>query len=114
MFFGMAHKHGARFVWADEAVVHESIPPSRITRAWLMRRAFYGGRTYVRVLARLEGGSRYFTEGCKGLLGVMYFAPLALIATLTCLNIRVDSQKKVLANIGKIMARVSRSGEYGK
>jgi succinoglycan biosynthesis protein ExoM len=39
---------GARIVWADEAIVHEPVEPSRLSLRWLMRRALRGGQDFAR------------------------------------------------------------------
>ena len=44
---------GARFAWANEAAVRETLPASRTTAAWLLRRALRTGNTSVFV-ARAE------------------------------------------------------------
>lgn len=48
-FFLRASQAGAHMVWADEAVVHETVPDSRATGAWLLRRAFRVGNAGVHV-----------------------------------------------------------------
>ena len=42
-FFSRNLKAGRRFVWCNEAVVHEEIPPSRQKRSYHMRRALLRG-----------------------------------------------------------------------
>lgn len=42
-FFLRVRAGGFRIVWDDEAVVHEIVPTSRLTRGWLVRRAFRSG-----------------------------------------------------------------------
>jgi succinoglycan biosynthesis protein ExoM len=37
---------GATLVWADEAVVHESVPRTRICLTWVLRRAYRAGVTW--------------------------------------------------------------------
>lgn len=44
-FFMRVHLAGARIVWADEAIVVESIPGSRVSARWLVRRAYRRGNT---------------------------------------------------------------------
>lgn len=44
-FFMRAFLEGARIVWADEAIVTETVPPSRVTPGWVTRRAFRNGST---------------------------------------------------------------------
>lgn len=34
------HRKGYKFVWADDAVVHEWTPPHRVRARWILRRAF--------------------------------------------------------------------------
>jgi len=48
LFFLRAVRAGCRLVWADEAVVHEWHPASRVTATWLLRRAFRLGNTASR------------------------------------------------------------------
>jgi glycosyltransferase involved in cell wall biosynthesis len=43
--FSRMHKAGHRFVWVDEAVVEETVPASRATVTWLVRRSYRFGTT---------------------------------------------------------------------
>lgn len=45
-FFGRMLKKGCSFVWCDEAVVYEVVPPSRCRRGYLLRRALLRGSTF--------------------------------------------------------------------
>lgn len=47
-FFRRMMEQGARFVWNDEAVVYESVPEARMTRAYYLRRALLRGRNSLR------------------------------------------------------------------
>jgi succinoglycan biosynthesis protein ExoM len=42
-FFGRMAKKGHVFIWCDEAVVYEVVPPSRWTRAFMLKRALLRG-----------------------------------------------------------------------
>ncbi len=41
--FGRLARAGARIVWAEDAVVHEWVPPSRARASWILRRSFRTG-----------------------------------------------------------------------
>ncbi|HSR13371.1 MAG TPA: glycosyltransferase, partial [Thermodesulfobacteriota bacterium] len=43
-FFGRMIEKGHRFAWCQEALVYESIPPERMKRGFLLRRALLRGR----------------------------------------------------------------------
>lgn len=45
---------GAKMVWCDEAVVVDRVPESRLTRDWVMRRAFRSGNGWSRVVLELS------------------------------------------------------------
>jgi glycosyltransferase involved in cell wall biosynthesis len=47
-FFARMMEQGGVFVWCDEAVVFESVPPSRCTRGYLLRRALLRGRNTIK------------------------------------------------------------------
>lgn len=48
-FFSELHRRGARMHWAAGAVVHESVPPGRMTEAWLRERVVTVTNSRVRV-----------------------------------------------------------------
>ncbi len=45
-FFRRMMEKGCFFVWCDEAVVHEVVPPSRCTRRYLLKRAVLRGSNF--------------------------------------------------------------------
>ncbi len=47
----------ARFVWNDEAVVFEPVEANRMNARWLLRRAYRGGQTYIRVTMLTHTGA---------------------------------------------------------
>ncbi len=46
-FFRRMHMSGKRFVWSAEAMVFESVPSSRTTIGWTIRRAYMGGQSFA-------------------------------------------------------------------
>ena len=84
LFFLRARRAGARIVWADEAIVRETIPPSRASIRWLTQRGFRVGNcgVYVERAAlpllvwapvRLGRTAAHFAAG----LAFLLVAPLA-------------------------------------
>jgi GT2 family glycosyltransferase len=51
-FFARASAAGFQIVWADNAIVHESVPASRATLRWILQRAFRVGSCASWVEAR--------------------------------------------------------------
>jgi succinoglycan biosynthesis protein ExoM len=47
-FFRRMMVSGGRFIWCDEATVYETVPESRITRGYLLRRGLLRGRNSLR------------------------------------------------------------------
>lgn len=101
-FFLRVAKAGFAIVWDDEAVVTETVPPSRVTIRWLLRRAFRSGAgdTISRTLIR--PGLRT-TALCTGL-------GLARIANGVVLQIpglvrpaaRIKGLRRVASGVGSI------------
>ena len=53
-FFHRAWLQGFSIVWADDAVVHEAVPASRVRPRWLLRREYRRGNTLSLCLRDLE------------------------------------------------------------
>jgi len=49
LFTRQLHERGGSMVWCDEAVVIDVVPAERLTRDWVLRRAFRVGNTCSRV-----------------------------------------------------------------
>jgi succinoglycan biosynthesis protein ExoM len=67
---------GGRMVWCDEAVVWDIVPASRLTRSWVLRRAFRSGNGHSRValerttgLARTLARARLTLDGAVRVVG---------------------------------------------
>ena len=113
-FFWRCKAEGARLVWCDEAVVHETVPPARMTRAWLLKRAYNGGRTFARVRA-IRGGWRSLVLDCAwGLMNLLMYAVPALAARAVGLPRALAFERKVAGGLGKLAAPfTAATGDYG-
>lgn len=47
LFTRQLHAAGGRMVWNDEAVVTDVVPPQRVTRRWVLQRAFRSGNSWA-------------------------------------------------------------------
>lgn len=55
LFTRQAAVRGLRMVWCDEAVVTDVVPASRVTRSWVLRRAYRSGNGWTRVSILVAG-----------------------------------------------------------
>ena len=113
-FFWRCLDGGAKLVWCDEAIVHERIPAARMTRAWLLNRAFNGGRTFARLRAARRGPLSYVFDAAWGLAGLLTYILPAVVGR----GLRLDSafacECKVAGALGKLAAPLRpATGEYG-
>lgn len=102
-FFWRCVRRGARFVWCDSAIVHESVPEVRMQRAWLLERAYRGGRTYTYLRGRHIGPMVYLSDAGWGALSVVIYAPLALGARLLRRTTSLKYERKVAGGVGKLL-----------
>lgn len=72
MLFLELARRGTTMVWSDEAVVHESVPASRTTLRWVVRRAFRLGNTHTRFDRDLDG--RHRTMATRVLKAIAWMA----------------------------------------
>ena len=58
MFFGRAHRVGAKIAFAAHAEVLEAVPAERLSMGWLARRRLRSGQTHARLLLEVDGQNR--------------------------------------------------------
>lgn len=86
--FSRLAARGARIVWADEAVVHERVPPERACTRWLLRRGFAVGTATTHIAVRRRGALR--AGGAALLHGVFCLAKGLAGAALSRRGTRAD------------------------
>ncbi|MDJ0349980.1 glycosyltransferase family 2 protein [Cryobacterium sp. PH29-G1] len=59
LFTRQLHQRGGQMIWCDEATVIDIVPADRLTREWVLHRAFRMGNTWSRInLDETENGRR--------------------------------------------------------
>lgn len=113
-FFWRCLDHGAKFVWCDDAVAHEGVPPQRMTRDYLRQRAFRSGQNYARLHGHRQGQRAYAYFFLRGLATVLLYAPLAWGARLLYGAATFRYEGKLQGGLGKMLAAWAPvSHEYG-
>ena len=80
-FFTRLRMAGARFAWADDAVVHAHVPISRGNALWAVRRAYRVGNSDMRVfLKHSRALGAKLGESAKIVGAIFVSLPLALLA----------------------------------
>lgn len=112
LFTRTVHKLGGRMVWCDEAVVTDVVPPQRVTRDWVLRRAFRSGNSWATTSAALADGprdrvitrTRVAIEGVPRLLGGA--ARLAAGAVLRRTDLRARGMRTIARGAGMVSGSV--------
>lgn len=113
-FFGRCLEAGAVFEWCDTAIAQENIPPTRMTRRWVLRRAYLGGHNYARLRAQQLGPWIYLTLIARGLVAVVFFGLRWMVARLTGSPRALIFEAKIAGGWGKALAAFSPAeDEYG-
>jgi len=76
--FGRLLELGARFLWCDEARVHEWVPPARHRLGWLAQRAFRGGFVHTLLEQRRRGRTAAALRGWPRSLAGLALCALGL------------------------------------
>ncbi len=117
LFFARAERAGAKLIWCDEAVVFEDVPPSRLRLAWILRRSFKGGQTWVRIRAEFNRAI-WLPMALRGAIFALIAAGVLLPAFLISRGAAVRQAQRVAGGLGKMTAwwpavRAKRGGQSG-
>lgn len=70
LFSRQLHAAGHRMVWCDESVITDLVPVERMTRRWVLRRAWSHGNSASVLRVRLSGGGiRSLLARASGIVG---------------------------------------------
>ncbi len=97
-FFRRMTTAGHRFAWCNEAVVHESVPPSRTTRSYLLHRALLRGRN------SLQLGHRPLAGLAKSAVAVPLYTAILPLALLAGHHRFMDRLIRLCDHLGKLLA----------
>jgi len=97
-FFARAIGQGRTFVWCNEAVVHEEIPPTRWKRSYLLRKALLRG-----TCAALRPTVGFFNVA-KSVLAILIYSLALPFAALLGHHRFMDLLVRLCDHLGKVLA----------
>jgi len=105
-FFMRMMERGHRFVWCNEAVVYEVVPPERCERRYVLKRALLRGQNEKLLL---NGRSI-----AKSLVAVPFYTVLLLIVWVLGEHVFMKYMVRLLDHVGKLLVTVGISPIRGK
>jgi len=105
-FFARLRKIGARFTWAEGAVVYEQVPAARVTLSWALLRAYRTGNSDMRiVLKNMDRPSDLIYEIGK-IIGALLSVPILIIMNCATPSRRLHGVRKFCRAAGKVGALI--------
>lgn len=103
-FFQRLAAAGKRFAWADNAVCHGEVPPSRATLGWSLKRAYSIGNSDMRVLLKHRPGPALLATESLKIAGALTCTPLLALAAIFSPARRAAALRKGFRAAGKLAA----------
>lgn len=75
-FFWRMTEHGRVFVWCNEAIVYETVPPARWRRSYMLKRALLRGKN---ILKHSSEGWRSISRSVVAVLLYLLFLPITIV-----------------------------------
>ncbi len=94
-FFRRMIQNGCRFVWCNEALVHEVVPPDRWERRYMLRRALLRGQNEKLLLTPISLG--------KSILAVPFYALILPFLLLAGHHVFMSYAIRLLDHAGKLL-----------
>jgi succinoglycan biosynthesis protein ExoM len=99
-FFRRMVERGHRFIWCDEAIVHEVVPPSRWSRRFMIHRALFRGRNTFR------HGQHRLRNLLKSVIAVPAYALALPVLLLAGHHYFMKYLVKLADHVGRLLASV--------
>ncbi|HTT81958.1 MAG TPA: glycosyltransferase [Rhizomicrobium sp.] len=112
-FFTRLAKAGAKFAWADKAIVHAHVPASRSNPRWALQRAFRIGNSDMRVFIKYENSFFSRARECAKIVAALTLSPPAALLLAPSASHRMAPLCKFARAAGKLAALLgARYDEY--
>jgi GT2 family glycosyltransferase len=103
-FFTRLANGGAKFAWADAAIVHAHVPASRSTPRWALQRAFRIGNSDMRVFIKYENGFIARAQESAKIAAALVLSPAAALLVAPLASHRMGPLCKFARAMGKLAA----------
>ena len=103
-FFTRMRLSGARFAWADDAIVFAEVPASRGKLSWALKRSYRVGNSDMRVLLKYERSAGVLALEAAKIAGVTLLSPLQLVMHAVAPGARTAVLCRLWRAAGKIAA----------
>ena len=107
-FFTRLRASGAKFAWADDAVIYAHVPASRATMSWALKRAYRVGNSDMRVFLKYRPKVGARSRELVKIAGVFVLSPLMLAASAPIPARRGNALAKLYRAAGKTAALFGR------
>lgn len=99
---------GVVFAWCDEAIVRETMPASRVSLSWIMKRAYRIGNSDMRVFLQYRASVADLLREFAKIGGAFVAAPFLSLIRLPQPDRRIDGLRLVCRAAGKVVALFGR------
>lgn len=103
-FFTRLKAAGAKFAWADEALIHAPVPPSRATLGWALKRAYRVGNSDMRVFLKYRPHPADRMREVAKIAGVFALSPFMIAASAPVASRRGRALAQLCRAAGKTAA----------
>ncbi len=110
-FFVRAKARGARFAWANDAIVYDHVPQSRANLKWALSRAYSAGNSDMRVFLKHRPSLKAQADEAARILAALLLNPILFVILAFDPNRRVRPLRKLCRAFGKIAAIAGRHYE---
>jgi glycosyltransferase involved in cell wall biosynthesis len=107
-FFTRLSARGARFAWADEAMIYAHVPASRATLNWALKRAYRVGNSDMRVFLKYRPTFWQRARELTKIAGVFALSPLLIAASAPVASRRGNALSRIFRAAGKTAALFGR------
>lgn len=116
--FMFLHQQGAKIVWAQDAVVYETIGPERTCLQWLLKRAYYGWSSHSLLERKFyPSPATQILRAVKGLvllmIGLVTVVPAFLISKFFSQLLLAKSLLYLYRGLGTFSGLLGRQGAWG-